>query len=216
MINKTTILLSILLIASIFTGCFEKLPAINSKIFEETYPVESGMGLEVYNFNGSVTITTWSNNTVKIWAEKKTNFRKTELGNVKINVEKGTNLVVKSEKLAINPKVSITYDIKILNFMTLTDIETSNGGIKIEGCKGNVFLRSSNRGIDVFDYEGDINGITSNGGIAAQKINGNARLATSNGGINVKDIQGSVKLDSGGDLLTITTSNANIYLMRMD
>jgi hypothetical protein len=219
MIKKITILLSILLIAFIFTGCFEKLPAINSEIFEETYPVESGMSLEVYNFNGSVTISKWDSNTVKVRAEKKTNFGKTELRNVKINVERGTNLVVKSEKLAINPKVSITYDIKIPNFMTLTDIETSNGGIKIEGCKGNVFLRSSNGGIDVFDYEGDINGITSNGGIIAEKVNGNCDLRTSNGGIRVKDIQGFVKLDTSnggieakgiGGIIGIRTSNGKI------
>jgi len=286
MIKKITILLSILLIAFIFTGCYEKIPAINSEIFEETYTVENGMSLEVYNFNGSVTISKWDSNTVKVRAEKKTNFGKTELENVKINVERGTNLVVKSEKLAINPKVSITYDIKIPNFMTLTDIETSNGGIKIEGCKGNVFLRSSNGGIDVFDYEGDINGITSNGGIRVKDIQGFVKLDTSNGGIEAKGISGIIgirtsngkidvevpsvqkggadistsngsitayisrklnlnidsstsngkievkdlevtpitssdrilrgKLGSGGNLLTITTSNANIYLMRMD
>lgn len=78
-IKKITILLSILLIAFIFTGCFEKLPAINSEIFEETYTVENGMNLEVYNFNGSVTINKWDSNTVKVRAEKKTNFGKTNL-----------------------------------------------------------------------------------------------------------------------------------------
>lgn len=219
MIKKISLILSILLVTFIFTGCFEKLPAINSEIFEETYPVESGMGLEVYNFNGSVTITTWSNNTIKVWAEKKTNFGKTELENVKISIEKGTNLVVKSEKLTLNPRLSITYDIKVPASMALQDIETSNGGINIEKSNGNVFLRTSNGGIEVFDYEGDIIGITSNGGITAEKVKGNGDFRTSNGGIRVKDIQGSVKLDTSnggieakgiGSLISARSSNGKI------
>ena len=219
MIKKISLMLFILLIAFTFSGCFEKLPAINSEIFEETYPVESGVGLEVYNFNGSITISTWDNNTVKVWAEKKTNFGKSELGNAKISVEKGTNLVVKSEKLSENPKISITYDIKIPGFMTLTDIETSNGGINLDRCKGDVFLRSSNGGMDIFDYEGNINAITSNGGITAEKVKGNGDFRTSNGGIKVKDAEGFVKLDTsnGGieakgitGIESIKTSNGKI------
>jgi len=54
----------------------------------------------------------------------------------------------------------------------------------------------------------------------------NIDSSTSNGKIEVKDLEVTPitssdrilrgKLGSGGDLLTITTSNANIYLMRMD
>jgi hypothetical protein len=217
--RKVVLILSFLVIAFMLTGCIESLPALNTETFEQTYPFQSGMALEVYNFNGSVTITTWDSNNVQVHAEKKTNFGKSELNTAKISVEQSKNLIIKSEKLSINPRVNITYDIKVPTSMAIQDIETSNGGINLDRCNGNALLRTSNGGMNIFDYTGNIDATSSNGGLTFQKVKGNLNLSTSNGGIRVQDIQGFVRLNTsnGGievkgveGISDIRTSNGKI------
>ncbi len=180
----------------VFIGCMEIIPTPFTETFENTYPVEGVSGIEVYNFNGSVTISIWDKNEVKVYAVKKTVLGKGELDNAKITVEKGNILRIKTEKITLNPQVSVTYEISIPKSLEVLSIESSNGKIKIEGTKGDCYLRSSNGGITVLSHEGNINASTSNGGIDAENINGDAFLTTSNGEMKVYNIQGKVKLET--------------------
>lgn len=110
----------------------------------------------------------------------------------------------------------------------LTQAETSNASIEIRRTKEVGDIKTFNGRIDVDIYkirEGGARIYTSNGSIYANiksDLNINLEVETSNGKIDVKDLNLSLdtlretylkgKLNSGGETLSIKTSNNSIYL----
>ncbi|MGB9749246.1 MAG: DUF4097 family beta strand repeat-containing protein [Caldisericia bacterium] len=110
----------------------------------------------------------------------------------------------------------------------LTQVETSNATVEIRRTKEVGDIKTSNGKIEVDIYkirEGGARIYTSNGSIYANiksDLNISLEVETSNGKIDVKDLDLSVdtlrenylkgKLNSGGETVSIKTSNANIYL----
>lgn len=200
------ILVVISLLTLIFSvSCIEKIPTPFTEKFEETYPIEKEISLSVENFNGSVTITKWSENNISVFAEKKSIAGKGELKNVDIEVIKNDEFIIKSTKLIKNPQVSITYNIKVPDKVILKDIITSNGSIDIVDLKGDSNLKSSNGYIKVTNHTGNIKVDTSNGKIEIINLVGDANLNTSNGKLLV---DGCEKLNQ------VETSNASIEIKR--
>lgn len=186
-----------------FTGCIESLPTPFSETFDNTYPASESVEIEVHNFNGSITLTSWDKNEVRVYALKKSMFSKADLDKAKITVDNGKTFIIKSEKVGTNPQVSITYEIYFPKNLVITTVETSNGKIKMEGTSGDCFVRSSNGGITIISHAGSINASTSNGGIDVQNISGDAYLNTSNGAITVYSIGGKVKAETSNGELNI-------------
>lgn len=211
-----------LIVASIIvflSGCMEVIPTPFTETFEKEYSIEGVSSLEVYNFNGSVTIRIWDKDTVKVFYTKKATFSKSDLNNVRITVEKGKTLLVKSEKLTANPQVSITYEISIPKNLEISNIETSNGKINIDGTSGYAILRSSNGGITIKSHSGNVDASTSNGNIDIENVTGDVNIRTSNGGMTIYNIKGKGKFETsnGGieaksvsSIISARTSNGKI------
>jgi len=203
-IKKLTLIF--LFIFFIFTvSCIEKIPTPFTEKIEETYPVEKETLLSIENFNGSISITKWSENTISIFAEKRSLLGKGELNNVKIEIIKNDEFKINSVKLTKNPQVSITYSIKVPDKVILKDIVTSNGSIEIVDLRGDSNLKSSNGYIKVTNHNGNIRCDTSNGRIEIINLIGNATLNTSNGRIVV---------DGCERLTQVETSNATVEIRR--
>lgn len=110
----------------------------------------------------------------------------------------------------------------------LTQVETSNGSVEIKRTKeiGDIKTSNGKIEIDVLGIrEGGARIYTSNGSIYANiksDLNINLEVETSNGKIDIKDLNLKVDvlretylkgiLNSGGETISIKTSNANIYL----
>ncbi len=217
--KKLIITLMVASIIMFLSGCMEAIPTPFTESFEKEYSIEGASSLEVYNFNGSVTIQIWNKDTVKVFCTKKATFSKSDLNNVKITVEKGKTLLVKSEKLTTNPQVSITYEISIPKDFEISNIETSNGKINIEGTFGYAMLRSSNGGITIKSHSGNIDASTSNGNIDIENVTGDVNIRTSNGGMIIYNIKGNGKFETsnGGiearsvsSIVSARTSNGKI------
>jgi hypothetical protein len=108
---------------------------------------------------------------------------------------------------------------------------TSNGRIDVSGTTGIKGLQSSNLGIkaEVFDFQDNISISTSNGGITVYinpLLNAIVDMSTSNGQISISGISLNVTTDEekhkvgdlgeGGNTITITTSNGNINLYKLN
>lgn len=204
LIKKFTIILFfIIFIFSI--SCIEKIPTPFSEEFEQSYPIEKEVLLSIENFNGSVTITKWGENSILIKAEKKSFLGKGDLNNVKIEIVKNGEFKINSIKHTKNPQVAVTYNIKVPEKVILKDIITSNGNIEIVDLRGDSNLKSSNGYIKVINHIGNIRVDTSNGRIEVTNLIGNATLNSSNGKILV---------DGCERVTQIETSNASIEIKR--
>lgn len=70
------------------------------------------------------------------------------------------------------------------------DLETSNGGIQIEGVHGRLRFRTSNGGVTLIGVGGDVEGRTSNGGVKVELTGATwegsgLEVTTSNGGVRI-------------------------------
>lgn len=190
--------------------------------FHETYTVEPGTNVNVYNINGNIEISKWDKDEVEVIAIKSTRAGKDELEKVKIEVKTNGDMEIRTIYLEKKAKVSVDYEIKVPDIVVVANVENSNGWIELKGTKGPSKLETSNGRIEVEDAEGDIDANTSNGRIEIEDVSGYIAARTSNGRINITGTAGisRVRTSNGrinveihnikGDEVEIKTSNGSI------
>ena len=157
--------------------------------------------LNVSNINGSVEIISWKGKSVEVDARLRSERGEDEFKKVEIEIQKEKGWHINTVHLKKNPKVSVSYHIKVPDDMKLDNIITSNGSIEIEDCIGNMSLRSSNGRIIVENVDGEVEAFTSNGSIDLEKVSGKVNVTTSNGSISVEEVD---------HLRNVITSDASI------
>ena len=97
---------------------------------------------------------------------------------------------------------SVSYELFVPRESNL-DLETVNGGIRIEGVSGDMGFRATNGGVTLKGLSGDVNGSTTNGGVKIELTGDQWEgqgldVRTTNGGVTV-EIPGdySARLESG-------------------
>jgi hypothetical protein len=191
--------------------------------FQETFKPGKNEKLDISNLNGGIDVIGWDKKEVDVYAELKSRRGEKGFEDVELKVEHNKNWEIITEHLEKNPKVSVSYVIKVPLDMALNSIETTNGSIDIENVRGDINLRGSNGSIDIENVDGSIDAFTSNGRIAVENVTGKVNVTTSNGSINVENVdylKNCITSNAGitaritemhNDLL-FSTSNASIKL----
>lgn len=173
-----------------------------SQDFHYSYPLQPGGRLSVENFNGSVDISGWDQNTVDISGAKYA--RTPELrDSLKIEVEHSADSVYVRTVRPSDRRgnMGAKYIIKVPRRTQLERISSSNGAIHTTDIEGQARLKTSNGGVRAENLKGNLDAQTSNGGIDVQGLEGSASLRTSNGRVHAEDVRGA---------LDATTSNGGI------
>jgi len=178
---------------------------LTTHVFEERYYPQVNSKLTLHNINGSVTINSSDKDFLDVKITKKTKLDDDELDKVEIIIKEGNDFSVTTEHLKRNPKVTVTYEINVPEFMELSKLVTSNGAIILEGTAGEANILTSNGRISIKDHEGNLILRTSNGAIDVADIDGKVNGSTSNGRIELDNISGEV---------IANTSNGSIEIMR--
>lgn len=200
-------------------------PAIGAETetFDRVYDVSPGTIFEILNRDGSIDISGWDQSRIKIHAVKKTRWGG-KLENVAVEVSTGADFRVETIHVVRNPKVSVSYDIKVPFNVIVKSVGTSNGAIELKGSHGDTEISTSNGTIEVEDSKGDIDASTSNGTIKIKDVTGYVSARTSNGSIRVERTTGVVVLETsngtietdvrgvGENGLRVRTSNGAIEL----
>jgi DUF4097 and DUF4098 domain-containing protein YvlB len=179
--------------------------------FHQSYPLSADGRVSLENINGSVQITAWDRNEVKVDAVKRA-YTRERLDEAKINVAaNATSIYIKTEYPDRNQTftndnygrrnnpASVEYTLTVPRGARLDTIELINGGLDISGVGGNVKASSIN------------------GRVTARGLMGEARLSTINGRLEAVfdrlDASNPIMLNSvnGGVTLTIPSdSNAEL------
>ncbi|MFC1608017.1 DUF4097 family beta strand repeat-containing protein [Candidatus Latescibacterota bacterium] len=173
--------------------------------FHKTFELTSGSPVSVENTNGSITITAWDKDYVDVWAEKKTKRSSSELDDVEIVITQDDNLIIKTDYLKRNAKVSVTYKIKVPGNIPLKLIKTTNGSVTLEGTSGDVVVKSTNGQIKAHDTKGSIDAKTTNGSITLEDASEVISARTTNGSIDATFREMSSDIN-------LTTTNGSILL----
>lgn len=173
--------------------------------FHHSYALKPGGTVSVENFNGSVEITGWEQDTVEVNGTKYASQRG-YLDDIKIDLNSSPGSV---RIRTIRPSMShcncgARYSIHVPHKVVLDEIASSNGGIRVDKTEGTVRLRTSNGSVRVDGLTGDLNARTSNGSIELRDIDGNARVYTSNGHIDAETTHGSFEARTSNSKIEAT------------
>jgi hypothetical protein len=195
----------------------------DTETFDKTYDVSSGTRLEIRNRNGDIDIQGWNRSQIKVHATKKTKWGG-KLKNVEIQVSQGADFMIETVDLVKNPRVIVSYDLRVPVNVVVKLVRTANGKIELEAIHGDTKVETSNGKIVIKDTVGDIDAHTSNGPIEVNDVEGFVSAHTNNGAINVKGATGVIELISsngaietevhaiGENGLRVRTNNGAIVL----
>lgn len=179
----------------------------NSNRYKEDfhYSFQQGAGgkLDVQNFNGSVEILGWDQNTVDVSGTKYSE-EESQLHAMRVEVtQSGTTVTVRTDRP--EPRRwngGARYLIRVPRRTELVRIQSSNGSLRVEDVEGRASdLTTSNGGIRLRNIRGKVDARTSNGSVDVQ---------TAEGGVSIRTSNGSVTLDNVRGTLQATTSNGAI------
>ncbi len=184
-----------LFILSCFNLVFISSAIAETETFEEAYKIDSGAVFEIRNRDGKIRIEGWDGDEVMVRAIKKARWGG-KLDNVKIQVLPGERFSIETIHLINNPKVSVSFDVRVPIDVKVEHANTSNGKIAIMKTHGDTNVESSNGKIEINDVVGNISASTSHGAISINQVKGFVSAETSNGAINVEGVEGVVLLET--------------------
>jgi DUF4097 and DUF4098 domain-containing protein YvlB len=167
--------------------------------FHQTFPLAADGRVRLTNINGSVRISVWDRNEVKVDAVKRARTRE-RLAEAEIKVD------VTDDEIRIrtrypddvnNNPASVDYTLSVPRTVRLSGIELINGSLDIEGVEGNVKASSIN------------------GSINARSLKSEAKLSTINGSIEAlfSGIETAISLESiNGSVVLILPSDSSAQL----
>lgn len=160
--------------------------------FHHTYPLKPGGKIFLENFNGSIEVSGWDQDSVEINGTKYASTPELRDA-IKIDiVTSGDSIQIRT----IRPSerrgnMGAKYVVKVPRRTELQRITSSNGSIRANGIEGFARLRTSNGAVRTANLRGDLEAQTSNGAVEVEKLDGNAVLKTSNGSVRAEGVRGS-------------------------
>ncbi len=184
----------------------------NKEEFSKVVPLSAQGTFSLDNVNGSVAVTTWTEQKVEIKAVKSTAKAAENLAKVKIEVESTASSVsVKT----IYPEhdqtgVSVTYDVKVPEGTELSRVSSVNGKVSLTGPFGKASATTVNGDISASKASGELSFSTTNGNIEALNVKGMIRSNTVNGSIklSVGALENGIKAETVNGGITLQVSPA--------
>lgn len=164
--------------------------------FHHTYPLAANGRIELENLNGSVHITAWDQNEVKVDAVKYANTKE-RLDEVKIEVESESDfLSIRTQypghdhtfNGGWNDPAGVEYTVMVPRNARLDEISLVNGSLDVHGVAGEVRASCVNGKLTAQDLTGRMELSTVNGRLSAQlqQLGDNSvRLSSVNGSVEV-------------------------------
>jgi hypothetical protein len=169
--------------------------------FHYSYPLKAGGRISLDNFNGSVEIAGWDQETVDISGAK---YGATPEARdaVKIDVAPSPDSVtIRTIRPSERRNVGARYVLRVPRRTQLDRITTSNGHMRVNDVTGPARVKTSNGSLKVINLGGPFDGGTSNGSVELENIKGDCTVKTSNGRVRAQGVNGAFEA---------TTSNGSV------
>jgi DUF4097 and DUF4098 domain-containing protein YvlB len=189
-------------------GCdFEEMGFGNSQAYQEdfhqTHALKAGGRISLENFNGSVEIRGWEQNTVDITGTK---YGATpELrDSIKIDVVAAPDSIrIRTTRPSERRgNCGAKYILRVPRKVELDSIASSNGSIRVEDIDGIARVRTSNGAIHTANVHGTIDATTTNGGVDVRDPDGPVTVRTSNGRVKADGVRGAFEAKTTNGSIT--------------
>jgi hypothetical protein len=174
---------------------------------DTTFAVRSGGRMNLDNFEGSVTITTWNRSSVRIQATHDTDTR--------VDVEnRGAGVWVRARSR--HGPSDVDYRITVPADMSL-EISAHEGDVQIDGTRGDVQVSSTEGQITLTGGRGRIALSSVEGDITVTGADGRISLTTVDGGIIMRDAAGDIEANTvDGDITLDGVNGTNVDAKSVD
>ncbi len=195
--------------------------ALHAKIdrtVEKSFTVQPGGTLKVETSGGGISVTTGTDNTVKVTVKERIDAASDSeadeiLKHLTLTLEQQGNDVIAIAKYEGErtsswfhwgswPPVQCAFEVTVPATYN-ADLKTSGGGITVGDLGGKVVARTSGGGLKFGRVTGTIDGHTSGGGISVESCTGDVVLNTSGGGIHLGPINGNAEVHTSGGGISI-------------
>jgi DUF4097 and DUF4098 domain-containing protein YvlB len=195
--------------------------------FHYSYPQTAGGHFSIENFNGSVEVTGWDQNTVDVSGTKYADSQE-RLNAIRIEASNSGNSV---QVRTIRPEsdhrgnMGAKYVIHVPRQTELDRVRSSNGSLRLENITGNATAHTSNGSVRIVDLHGNVDASSSNGGVEVRGVDGQMAFHTSNGSVHAEDVRGGLRASTsnggvhihlrgsqGSEPIQLSTSNGSVDL----
>ena len=172
-------------------------------------PYKSVSRLTVENFNGSIEVSGWDQDTVDISGVKYAGSKEL-LDTMKIDVvNSGNSVQIRTVRPSVrHGNMGAKYVIKVPRKIELERISSSNGSVRVNDIEGPARLRTSNGGIHTANLKGNLDAQTSNGGVEVLDLEGSAVLRTSNGRVHAEGVKGTLEAETSNGGINVHLTKA--------
>jgi DUF4097 and DUF4098 domain-containing protein YvlB len=187
-LSAATLLLSLPILA--LPGCDVAAMGPDSKEnVSETRRLDATGTFTLQNTNGTVTVETWSSDTVSIEAEKRGPADRLDDVKVEIRGEGDrVDVTTRTPQVTFGRGASVNYRIKVPASARL-EVTTTNGTVRVAGAEGGLKAESTNGSVEIGDASGGVEASTTNGSIRVSfrdaPGSGTQRFSTTNGSVSV-------------------------------
>lgn len=211
--NKSLYICLIVFCVSTFTNTW----AQNRKFsFNELYKVSDSPRLNVSANDGDVEIYPSDKNEIEVFYIVERNNQLLDI--TRSELEEEFTIDISSGKDFLDISIKEKYPYRMMDwrnrinvsfeiytpFKTRSDIDCSDGDIRMRGLKNDQKLQSSDGDIEVLKIEGDVYVKTSDGDIYVSQVTGEVEPITSDGDMDIKDVKGNVEgRTSDGDVSVV-------------
>src|SRR6476661_8426200 len=154
--------------------------------FHYSYPLKKGGRISLENFNGSVEIAGWDQDTVDISGAR---YGATPEARDAVRIDivpSPDSIAIRTIRPSERRNVGARYVLRVPRRAQLDRVTTSNGAMRVNSVDGPVRLKTSNGSLKVFNINGNIDGGTSNGSVELENISGDCTVKTSNGRVKAQ------------------------------
>jgi DUF4097 and DUF4098 domain-containing protein YvlB len=177
--------------------------------FERVIPFSAGGSFEIENSNGSIHIKTWSEDTIRVEAEKQARSEE-DLDDIEIVIDSsGDSVSIETIHHRRRDGGKVSYVISMPAEADVS-VSTANGSVTVEGIHGRVDARSTNGTLRLENIVGEVKAKTTNGSIRTsydratdgdhtfKTVNGSVRVylpSDAGGEFDANTLNGSIKVD---------------------
>ena len=178
-------------------------------IRDTTFAVRQGQRLEVDNFSGSITVTAWPNDRVRISAPSTSDAFSVDVGSITVHVN------TRAERHGGPGDSELTIQVPVWMELEMSgnevDIETRGTGadVKANTVQGHVTIDGGEGSIEATSVEGDL---------TISNVKGRVDLSTVEGAVDLRNISGSeLEIETvAGDIGMVNVSSTNISASSVD
>lgn len=163
---------------------------------DTTVSVKAGTRLELRNFGGSIAVSTWTRDAVRVVAEHSSRVRiRIENSGPRLGIEAGHS---RGFPTTVDYQLTVprAMALDLSGMSTDVSVENSEGEVKIESVQGQVSVSGGTRSVSATSVDGEVHIRGASGRVTCNSVNGGVHVERTTGPVVATSVNGEIVLEA--------------------